>query len=87
MGFTLDRINNDKNLLPSLLKIFQCLILNIGEIKKRQDEIKQTEVKVSIKCGNCGKEAMIEVDNINTNYQDIITTFVLNKMFHHVGRL
>ena len=30
---------------------------------------------------------MIEVDNMNTTYQDIITTFALNTMLHHVGML
>ena len=30
---------------------------------------------------------MIDVDNLNTPYQDIITTFVLNTMLHHVGIL
>ena len=30
---------------------------------------------------------MIDVDNINTPYQDIITTFLSNKMLHHVGML
>ena len=30
---------------------------------------------------------MIDVDNLNTTYQDIITTFVLNTMLHHVGML
>ena len=30
---------------------------------------------------------MIDVDNLNTNYQDIITTFVMNTMLHHVGML
>ena len=30
---------------------------------------------------------MIDVDNMNTTYQDIITTFVLNTMLHHVGML
>ena len=30
---------------------------------------------------------MIYVDNMNTTYQDIITTFVLNIMLHHVGML
>ena len=30
---------------------------------------------------------MIEVDHLNTTYQDIITTFVLNTMLHHVGML
>ena len=44
-------------------------------------------VKVAIRCGNCGKETMIDVDNLNTTYQDIIITFVLNKMLHYVGML
>ena len=30
---------------------------------------------------------MIDVDNLNTTYQDIITTSVSNKMLHHVGML
>ena len=30
---------------------------------------------------------MINVDNLNTTYQDIITTFVLNTILHHVGML
>ena len=33
MDFTSDRIDNDKNILPSLLKFLQCLRLNIGGIK------------------------------------------------------
>ena len=30
---------------------------------------------------------MIDVYNLNTTYQDIITTYVLNTMLHHVGML
>ena len=30
---------------------------------------------------------MIDVDNLNTTYQDIITTFVLNTILHHVSML
>ena len=30
---------------------------------------------------------MIDVNNFNTTYQDIITTFVLNTMLQHVGML
>ena len=33
MEFTTDKIDNDKNLLPTLLKIFQCLRLNVGGIQ------------------------------------------------------
>ena len=35
MEFTADKINNDKNLFQSLLKILQCLRLNNGGIKKK----------------------------------------------------
>ena len=28
---------------------------------------------------------MKDVDNLNTTYQHIITTFVLNTMLHHIG--
>ena len=30
---------------------------------------------------------MIDVDHFNTTYQDIITTFVLNTMLHHVSMI
>ena len=30
---------------------------------------------------------MKNVDNLNATYKDITTTFVLNKMLHHVGML
>ena len=30
---------------------------------------------------------MIDIDIMNTTYQDIITLFVLNTMLHHVGVL
>ena len=30
---------------------------------------------------------MIDVDHLNTTYQDIFTTFLLNTMLHHVGML
>ena len=33
MEFTADRIENDKNILLSLLNIFQCLRLNVGGIR------------------------------------------------------
>ena len=46
---------------------------------------KKTVEKVAITCSNCGNETMIDVDIFDTNYQEIITTFVLNTMLHHVG--
>ena len=53
----------------------------------REYEIKKTVVKVAIICSNCGKETIIDRDNMNTNHQDIITTFLLNTMLQHVGML
>ena len=33
------------------------------------------------------EKTMIDVDNLNITYQDIIVTFVLNTVLHHVGML
>ena len=41
----------------------------------------------NIRCSNRGKETMIDVDNLNTTYQDIIKNSVLNTMLHHVGMI
>ena len=40
-----------------------------------------------VRCNNGAKETMIYMDNMNTTYQDIITSFVLNTVLHHVGML
>ena len=53
----------------------------------RKNNLKQTVGKVSIRCSNCGKEKMIDVDILDTTYQDTITNFVLNKNLHHVGMI
>ena len=34
----------------------------------REDDLKQTVVKVSMRYSNCGKETMIDVDHLNTTY-------------------
>ena len=39
----------------------------------------------AISCSNCGKETEFSLDNMNTNYKDIVTVFVLNTFLHHVG--
>ena len=49
--------------------------------------IKKTVEKVTIRCSNCGKETMIHVDILETDYQGIITTCILNTMLHHVGMI
>ena len=48
-----------------MFKIKCCYIPGGAEIKKSR--------KIAIRCSNCGKETMIDVDNLNTIYQDIIT--------------
>ena len=40
---------------------------------------------VDIGCSNCEKETSLYIKNMNTNYKDIISSFVLNAVLHHVG--
>ena len=49
---------------------------NPGGVEKHMAE------KISIRCSNSGKETMVDVDNLNTTYQDKIITFVLNTMYN-----
>ena len=53
--------------------------------KKERGDIKQTVEKVAIRCSNCVKETMVDLYLLETDYQKIITTFVLNTMLQHVG--
>ena len=48
---------------------------------------KQTVVKVTLRYSNRGKETMIDVDNMNTTYQDLITAFPSNTILYYVGIL
>ena len=50
-------------------------------------EVEKNTAEIAIRCSNGGKETMMDVDNLNTTYKDIITTFVLNTMIQHVGML
>ena len=40
---------------------------------------------IAIRCSSCGKETGLSMNNMNINYKDIITSFVLNTVLHHVG--
>ena len=53
--------------------------------KKEKEEIKQTVETFAIRCSSCGKETMIDVNLLDTTYQEIVKTFVLNTTLHHVG--
>ena len=75
-----------ENILPSWLKLISMFKIKCW-FSSGEYEIKNTGEKIDIRCGNCGKETMIDVDNLNTTQKDIITTSVLNTMLHHVGML
>ena len=85
MDFTTDRIENDKKLLPSFLKLFSMFKIKCWYSLRGVE--KNTAEKIAIRCSNCGKEIIINVNIMNTTYQDIITTFVLNKILHYVVML
>ena len=40
---------------------------------------------LAIRYRNCGKPTGISMNNMNTNYNDIINKFLLNTMLHHFG--
>ena len=68
MEFTADSTNNDKNILPSLLKNITMFKIKCWWNKKEKYD-KKTLEKVAIICSNCGKETMIDVDILETDYQ------------------
>ena len=86
MDLTAYRIQNDKNLLPSLLKTKSMFKIKCWW-NPMEDDLKQTVEKVAIRCSNCRKEIVIDVYIMDTIYQDIISNFVLNTMLHHFGML
>ena len=55
--------------------------------KKEKDDLKQTVEICSVRCSNCGKETMIDLDILETDYQERITNILLNTMLHHVGMI
>ena len=48
------------------------------------DNEKDVEI-ITIRCSNCGKQTGLSLDNMNVNYKDKVTVFVLNTLLHHVG--
>ena len=48
---------------------------------------KNASETIALRCSNCVIETMIDIDIMNTTYQNIFKTFVLNIMLHHVGML
>ena len=85
MEFTADRINNYKILLRSLLNMFSRFKIRCWYNQGGDDQ--NTVENIAIRVSNCKELKMISMDKMNTTYQDIITSFVLNTMLHHVGML
>ena len=82
MDYTANKIYNEIKLLPSLLEKTSmsqmCFCYN-----KEPDDKNDVKI-VAIWCSNCGRETGLSMKNINTNYKDITTSFVLNAVLHHV---
>ena len=76
MEYTIERIYNEITLLPSLQI---CCCYNKGHDDQNKVEL------IGIRCSNCGKQTGLSMENMNTKYKDIITSFVLNITLHHVG--
>ena len=70
----------------SLLKLFSMFKMKSWYIPG-EDEIKKITQKIAIRCRNCEKETMIELDHFNTTYQDISTSFELNIILNNIGML
>ena len=78
-----DNIENKITLLPSLLKMFPMFQMCFWyDTENVEYCIVET---IDIRCNNCGEETGSSMKNMNTNYKEIITKSVLNKMLQHVG--
>ena len=83
MEYTAEKIENEITILPSLLKMFSMFQMSFWYDNEPDDK---NDMKIiAIRCINCGKERGLSMNNINTNYKDIITSFLLNTLLHHVG--
>ena len=76
-------IDNEKTLLLSLLKIFSMFQMSLWYDKEPDDQIDLKSI--AIRYMNRGKETGSSMNNMNTNYKYIITSFVLNEVLDHVG--
>ena len=82
MEYTEDKIENDKTLLPSLLKMFSMFKIYFWYNKGHYDLNKVEHI--TIRCINCGEKTGLSMYNMDTEYKDIINSFVLNTVLHHV---
>ena len=83
MEYTADDIDNDITLLPKLLKMFSMFQIRCWYNKVHNDKNKLENI--DLRCDNCVKETVLSMKNMDKNYKDIITLFVLNTVLHHAG--
>ena len=76
MDYTAYRINNEMKILQSLLKMFLIFQMRFWYDEEPDD---QNDTKIiDIRCIDCGQETGLYMNNMNTNYKDIVTVFVFN---------
>ena len=79
MEHTGNIIQDDTHLMSSLLKMFSMFKIRLSYGEKDLDTL-------CLKCINIKKEIGLNSEtNFTWVYDKIITKFVLNEMFHHVG--
>ena len=79
MEYTGNIMQDDTNLTSSLLKMFSMFEIRLSNGDDDLDI-------VSLKCINCKRETGLnEETSFKEFYDEVITQFVLNAMFHHVG--
>ena len=83
MEYTVYNIDTEITLLPLLLKISSMSKMRFWYDTETVEE-KYLET-IAISYSNCGKETGFSMKNMNANYKDIITNFLLNTMSNHVG--
>ena len=77
------RIDNEITIVQSFLNVLSMFQICCWYNKVNGDQNKVEHI--SVRCSNCGKEIVLYMDNMNTKYKDVITSFVLNTVLHHVG--
>ena len=51
----------------------------------KEDDGKNDANIRALRCSNCEKETCLYMNNMNTNYRNIIASIVLYTVLHHVG--
>ena len=83
MEYPTDSKETQIKMLQSQLKIFSMFKMRFC-YDKENVEVNVVE-NIAIRCNNCGKETGLSMKNVNNNYKEIITNFLLNTMLYHVG--